>query len=60
MRANLKETPPTAAAYKKYLAKLDAQEGEVDTLTARIKELRQTATQQQKTYDDYLANLSVE
>jgi hypothetical protein len=60
LRANLKETPPTAAAYKKYLAKLDAQEGEVDTLTARIKELRQAATQQQKAYDEYLANLSVE
>jgi hypothetical protein len=60
LRANLKETPPTAAAYKKYLAKLDTQEGEVDTLTAKIKELRQATTQQQKAYDDYLANLSVE
>jgi chromosome segregation ATPase len=60
LRANLKETPPTAAAYKKYLAKLDAQEGEVDTLSAKIKELRQAGTQQQKSYDDYLANLSVE
>jgi hypothetical protein len=60
LRANLKETPPTAAAYKKYLAKLDAQEGEVDTLSAKIKELRQAENTHKKSYDEYLANLSVE
>jgi len=60
IRANLKDTPSTAAAYKKYLEKLDAQEGEIDKLTARIKELQETENQQRKGYESYLANLSVE
>jgi hypothetical protein len=60
IRANLKDTPATAEAYKKYLAKLDAQEGEIDKLTAKIKELQETENQQRKEYENYLANLSVE
>jgi hypothetical protein len=60
IRANLKDTPSSAAAYKKYLEKLDAQEGEIDKLTARIKELQETENQQRKGYESYLANLSVE
>jgi hypothetical protein len=60
IRANLKDTPATAAAYKKYLEKLDAQEGEIDKLTARIKELQEAENQQRKGYESYLANLSVE
>jgi hypothetical protein len=60
IRANLKDTPATAAAYKKYLEKLDAQEGEIDKLTAKIKELQEAENQQRKGYESYLANLSVE
>ncbi len=60
LRANLKETPPTAEAYKKYLAKLDAQEGEIDKLMAKIKELQEVEKEQKKAYDDYLANLTIE
>ncbi len=60
IRANLKDTPATAAAYKKYLEKLDAQEGEIDKLTAKIKELQEAENQQRKDYESYLANLSVE
>jgi hypothetical protein len=60
IRANLKDTPATAAAYKKYLEKLDAQEGEIDKLTAKIKELQETGNQQRKEYASYLAGLSVE
>ena len=60
IRANLKDTPATAAAYKKYLEKLDAQEGEIDNLTAKIKELQKAENQQRKGYENYLANLSVE
>jgi hypothetical protein len=60
IRANLKDTPSSAAAYKKYLEKLDAQEGEIDKLTARIKELQEAENQQRKGYESYLANLSVE
>jgi hypothetical protein len=60
IRANLKDTPSSAAAYKKYLEKLDAQEGEIDKLTAKIKELQEAENQQKKEYENYLANLSVE
>jgi hypothetical protein len=60
IRANLKDTPSSAEAYKKYLAKLDAQEGEIDKLTAKIKELQETENKQRKEFENYLANLSVE
>jgi hypothetical protein len=60
IRANLKETPPTAEAYKKYLAKLDAQETEVDTLRDQIKTLQDDQLARQKDYDTFLANLDVE
>jgi hypothetical protein len=60
IRANLKETPPTAAAYKKYLEKLDAQETEVDRLRDRIKQLRDDQLARQRDYEAFLANLDVE
>jgi hypothetical protein len=60
IRANLKETPPSAEAYKKYLAKLDAQETEVDNLRDQIKKLQDDQLAQQKDYDSFLANLDVE
>ncbi len=60
LRANLKETPPTAEAYKKYLTKLDTQEVEIDKLMAKIKELQEVEKEQKKAYDDYLANLTIE
>jgi ppGpp synthetase/RelA/SpoT-type nucleotidyltranferase len=60
IRSNLKDTPATAEAYKKYLAKLDTQEGEIDKVTARIKELRDLENKQRKGFEDYLANLTIE
>jgi hypothetical protein len=60
IRANLKDTPSSAAAYKKYLEKLDAQEDEIDKLTAKIKDLQETENQQRKGYEAYLANLSID
>jgi hypothetical protein len=60
IRANLKETPATAEAYKKYLAKLDAQEAEVDKLRDQIKKLQDDQLARQKDYDDFLAALDVE
>jgi hypothetical protein len=60
LRKNLKETPPQSEAYKKYLAKLDAQEGDIDKLTARIKELRTTHLNQSKDYDAFLNSLDLE
>jgi hypothetical protein len=60
IRANLKETPATAQAYKKYLAKLDSQETEVDNLRSKIKQLQDDELAQRKDYDNFLAALDVE
>jgi hypothetical protein len=60
IRANLKETPPTAAAYKKYLEKLDSQETEVDHLRDQIKKLRDDQLARQRDYEAFLTNLDVE
>jgi hypothetical protein len=60
LRANLKEMPPTAAAYKRYLEKFDQQETEIEKLQADIKKLQGTEHNQRKEYENFLANLSVE
>jgi hypothetical protein len=60
LRANLRETPPTAAAYKRYLEKLDKQETEIEQLQQEIKKLQATEHQQKKEYESFLANLTVE
>jgi hypothetical protein len=60
VRANLKETPPEAEAYKKYLAKLNQQETEIDQIRERIKKLRDDELAQRKAYETFLANLDVE
>jgi hypothetical protein len=60
LRANLKEMPPTAAAYKRYLEKFDQQETEIEKLQADLKKLQTTEHNQRKEYENFLANLSVE
>jgi hypothetical protein len=60
IRANLKETPPTAQAYRKYLSKLDSQETGVDKLREQIKKLQDDQLARQKDYDAFLANLDIE
>jgi hypothetical protein len=60
LRANLKETPSTAAAYKRYLDKLDKQESEIEQLQERVKELTKTAGQRAKAYDEFVRALTVE
>jgi septal ring factor EnvC (AmiA/AmiB activator) len=60
LRANLKETPESSEVYKKYVAKLNTQEAEIDKLTAKIKELQDAELQQRKDYERYLADLDVE
>src|SRR3954468_14806008 len=47
LRENLKATPPTAAAYKRYLEKLDSQEADLEKLQARRDQL-QTQEQAQR------------
>ncbi len=60
LRLNLKEMPPTAAAYKRYLEKFDAQETQIEQYQAEVKKLQSVAFQQQKALEDYLANFSAE
>ena len=60
LRANLKEMPPTAAAYKRYLDKFDQQETQIEKYQADIKKLQETEHQQQKEFEDFLNNFSAE
>jgi hypothetical protein len=60
LRANLKEMPATAAAYKRYLEKFDAQETQIEDYQAKIKELQGVEFKQRKELEDYLANFSAE
>jgi hypothetical protein len=60
LRANLKEMPSTAAAYKRYLEKFDAQETQIEQYQADIKKLQGVEFGQKKELEDYLANFSAE
>ncbi len=60
LRANLREMPPTAAAYKRYLDKFDQQETQIEKYQAVVKKLQETEHQQKKEFDDFLANFSAE
>ena len=60
LRANLKEMPPTAAAYKRYLDKFDKQETQIEKYQADIKKMQETEHQQQKEFEDFLANFSAQ
>src|SRR5262245_29892800 len=60
LRANLKEMPPTAAAYKRYLEKFDQQESEIEKLQAKRESLQQESHKQQTGYEAYLMALDVQ
>jgi len=60
LRANLKEMPKDAAAYKRYLDKLDKQESEIDDLQKSIKTLQDAEHRQRQTFESYLESLGVE
>ncbi len=60
LRANLKEMPPTAAAYKRYLDKFDQQETQIEKYQADIKKMQDSEHQQQKDFEDFLNNFSAE
>jgi hypothetical protein len=60
LRANLKEMPPTAAAYKRYLEKFDQQETEIEKLQAKRQQLQDQEHQRRQAYEDYLMALDVE
>jgi hypothetical protein len=60
LRANLREMPPTAEAYKRYLKKFDTQETQIEKFQAQIKELQNDEHAQRKDYEQFLAGLTVE
>jgi hypothetical protein len=60
LRANLREMPPTAEAYKRYLKKFDTQETQIEKFQAQIKELQNDEHAQRKDYEQFLARLTVE
>lgn len=60
LRANLKELPPTAAAYKRYLEKFDQQETQIEKLQGDQKRLQDAETQARAKFENFVANLSVE
>jgi hypothetical protein len=60
LRANLKEMPPTAEAYKRYLKKFDDQETQIENYRAKIKEQQDTEFAHRKAFEDFLAKLDVE
>ena len=60
LRANLREMPPTAAAYKRYLEKFDHQETQIEQYQADVKKLQGVEHNQKKELEDYLANFSAD
>jgi hypothetical protein len=60
LRANLKEMPSTAAAYKRYLEKFDQQETQIEKYQDDIKKLQGVEHNQKKDFEDYLNNLDVD
>src|SRR5262249_53889260 len=60
LRANLREMPATAAAYKRYLEKFDKQETEIESLREQQKKLQQQELKDRQAVDGYLGNLNVQ
>jgi hypothetical protein len=60
LRANLREMPTTAAAYKRYLEKFDTQETQIESYQAKIKELQTTEHVKKKAFEDFINTLDVE
>jgi hypothetical protein len=59
LRANLRELPSTAAAYKRYLEKLDKQETEIESLRESQKKLQNQELKDRQAVDQYLRNLNI-
>jgi hypothetical protein len=60
LRANLKDMPSTAKAYKRYLEKFDEQETLIEKYQSDIKKLQTLEHEHQKSFDDFLAHFSAE
>jgi hypothetical protein len=59
LRANLREMPQTAAAYKRYLEKFDKQETEIEDLQKQQKSLQTKELEARQALDGYLSSLNV-
>ena len=59
LRANLREMPATAAAYKRYLEKFDKQETEIEKLQEQQKALQADEHKQRQAFEAYLISLNV-
>jgi hypothetical protein len=59
LRANLREMPQNAAAYKRYLEKFDKQETEIEDLQKLQKSLQTKELQARQSLDGYLTSLNV-
>ena len=59
LRANLREMPQTAAAYKRYLDKFDKQETEIESLRDSQKKLQVQELKDRQEVDRYLRSLNV-
>jgi hypothetical protein len=60
IRANLRETPSSSAAHKRYLEKLDQQETQIEQYQADVKKLQTQEHAQKKAFDDFVAGFSAE
>jgi hypothetical protein len=60
IRANLRETPSSSAAHKRYLEKLDQQETQIEQYQADVKKLQAQEHAQKKAFDDFVAGFSAE
>jgi hypothetical protein len=60
IRANLRETPSTSAAHKRYLEKLDQQETQIEKYQGDVKKLQEQEHTQQKAFDDFVAGFTAE
>ncbi len=60
LRKNLKEMPPEADAYKRYLKKFDQQETEIENLQKQVMTLQDEEHSRRKEFESFLANLTVE
>jgi hypothetical protein len=60
LRANLREMPTTAAAYKRYLEKFDTQETQIEQYQSTIKSLQTSEHAKRKAFEDFINTLNVE
>lgn len=60
LRANFEKVPPTSDAYKRYLAKFDAQETEIEKLQADLNTKQAAERARRAEYETFLAGLTVD